>query len=297
MRHRYDLAVTRYICDREKCQTPFDIPSDALYEFAGADDSFFWCAACECEPHARLLGTPAHELPDTLQLPQQFSIRPVPRLDPSDDVELGNLMYRPYSQRSFLRQYLEWLVFCGVDTACEFQPTATCFKKFDAETQRYTDEIDYELVDDCNGSSTCQFLRTETVKPLCENEIVCASIKLLCTKQPPYGLCQTNDEANILRNYLLISGGDHFPMLIPQPSILSGAKRPDFLCFIPITKFQFQTVVVLVDRPGKPERQINNENAIYDNHGYHVRRILVDWDSGFSYFKAARDLKNWVESQ
>ncbi len=296
MRYRYDLAVTRYICDRPKCQTPFDIASDTLYEFTSAEDSNFWCPACECEPCARLLGTPASDLPHTLQLPQQFSIQPVPRLDPSDDVESGNLMYRPYSQRSFLRQYLDWLLLRGVDAVCDFHPSATCFKKFDPDTQRYTDDIAYELVDDCKGSP-CQFLRTETVKPLRDNEIVCDCIKLLCATQPPYGLCQTNDEANILRNYLLISGGDHFPMLIPQPSILSGAKRPDFLCFIPITQFQYQPVAVLVDRPGKPVQELDKENSIYDRQGYHVRRILVDWGSGFSYFKAAREFKNWVESQ
>jgi hypothetical protein len=86
-------------------------------------------------------------------------------------------------------------------------------------------------------------------------------------------------------------------MLIPQPSILSGQKRPDFLCFVPITKFQYQSVAVLVDRPGKPQKEMDDENALYKKEGYFVKRILVDWGRRFSYFKAARALKNWVETQ
>jgi len=84
-------------------------------------------------------------------------------------------------------------------------------------------------------------------------------------------------------------------MLIPQPSILSGAKRPDFLCFVPITKFQYQSVAVLIDRPGKLTREMDDEKALYEKQGYRVYRITVDWETGFSYFKAARQLKNWVE--
>src|SRR6266481_10189618 len=109
MRHQYDLCVTRYICDRPKCQTPIDIPSETLYEFSGVGDSYFWCPTCEDLPSARLLGAPACELPQKLQLLQQFVLQPVPRLEPSDDVNSGNLMYRPYSKRSSLREYLDWL--------------------------------------------------------------------------------------------------------------------------------------------------------------------------------------------
>ena len=85
-------------------------------------------------------------------------------------------------------------------------------------------------------------------------------------------------------------------MMIPQPSILSGQKRPDFLCFAPITKFQYQPVAMLVDRAGKPQAAIDADNAIYRKEGYCVKRILVDPEN-FSYFKAARELKNWVETQ
>lgn len=296
MRYRYDLSITRYICDRPNCKTPIDIPSDTLYQFAGADDSHFWCPACGCEPWARLLGTFASQLPQKLQLPKQFVLQPVPRLDPSYDVDSGNLIYRPYSQRSFLRQYLDWLTLRGVAALCGFFPSATCFKKFEPEIQHYTDEIDYELVDQCNGSP-CQFLRTETLRPLSDSELACTTLKLLCSTDQSYSFCDTKDEGQILRNYLLLSGGDHFPMLIPQPSILSGRKRPDFLCFVPITKFQYHSVAVLVDRPGKGQGQVDNENREYDKQGYTVKRILVDWNNpDFSYFKAARELKSWIES-
>jgi hypothetical protein len=296
MRHKYDLSVTSYICDRKNCQTPIDIPSGTFYEFSGAQDSYFWCPQCEDLPCARLLGAPADSLPEKLPLLRQFVLHAVPRLEPSDDVASSNLMYRPYSQRSFLRQYLDWLALSDADSVCEFKPTATRFKKFDPATQRYTGEIDYELEDQCNGLP-CRFLRAGTLKPLKDDEVRCPVLKLLCSIKKPFGLCETGDEANILRNYLLISGGEHFPMLIPQPSILSGEKRPDFLCFVPITKFQYKPVAVLIDRPVKPQRTIDTEDALYDRHGYSVYRILMDddWKEGVSPFKAARELKNWVE--
>ena len=296
MRQRYDLPITRYICDRRNCQTPIDVPSDTLYEFASAEDSYFWCPTCEDLPHARLLGTPAPSLPQNLQLLQQFVLQPVPRLEPSDDLDSANLMYRPYSQRSFLRQYLDWSILHGADPVCDFRPIATRFKKFDSVTQLYTNEIDYELVDQCSGFP-CRFLRAETLKPLRDDEVACSVINRLCSTGESFRLCQTRDEAKILRKYLLISGGDHFPMMIPQPSILSGQRRADFLCFVPITKFLYQPVAVLVDSPGKLKKETDAENAAYNKEGYFVYRILVDCEKNFSYFRAARDLKNWVETQ
>ena len=296
MRHRYDLAVTRYICDRARCKTTLDVPSDTFYEFAGPNDPAFWCPSCEDLPMARPVGVPATDLPVQLPLLNGFTMHSVPRLEPSDDPSAANLIYRPYSQRSFLRQYVDWLVLKNVDHACHLASSASCFKRFDTNLQRYTDEIDYELIDQCDDGA-CQFLRTETLKPITDDQIHCSTLQMLLRTQTPYGLCQTKDESNILRNYLLISGGDHFPMMIPQPSILSGQKRPDFICFIPLTTFQYQPVAVLIDRPGKLCEDIDAENSIYEDQGYRVKRILVDWDSGFSYFKAARELKNWVESQ
>jgi hypothetical protein len=203
MRQRYDLSITRYICDRKNCQTPIDIPSDTLYEFAGIGDSYFWCPKCEDLPSARLLGALASSLPQKLQLFNQFVLQPVPLLEPADDLNSANLMYRPYSQRSFLRQYLDWLNLRGADPSCAFRPSATRFKKFDLVTQLYTNEIDYELVDHCSGSP-CQFLRTETLKPLRDDEMTCPTINRLCSTKDSFRLCETGDEANILRDYLLI---------------------------------------------------------------------------------------------
>lgn len=296
MRHRYDFAVTRYICDRPRCKTLLDVPSDTIYEFGGPDDFAFWCPSCEDLPFARLVGVPATDLPTQLPLLNGFTLHSVPRLEPSDDPDAANLIYRPFSQRSFLRQYIDWLVLNDADCNCQFNSSTSCFKRFDSDLQRYTDEIDYELIDQCNDGA-CQFLRTETLKFVPDDQIHCSALQLLCGTQTSFRLCETKDESNILRNYLLISGGDHFPMLIPQPSILSGQKRPDFICFIPLTKFQYQPVAVLVDRPGKRPEQIDSENSTYENEGYLVKRILVDWDSDLSYFKAARELKNWVQSQ
>jgi hypothetical protein len=106
------------------------------------------------------------------------------------------------------------------DKMCELEASATCYKRFDPELQRYTDEIDYELVDNCN-STLCQFLRTETLKPLSADEVNCSVLKQLYNIQSRYSLCETGDEAQILWNYLLVTGAEHFPMLIPQASVLS----------------------------------------------------------------------------
>jgi len=289
MRTRYDLSVTRFICDRPTCHTVIDVPSETLYE------GEVWCPRCDSEAWAKYVGTAATQLPDKLQLPKQFHLLPVPRLEPSDDLRSANLLFRPYSQRSFLRQYIEWLKLGRLEHICDFQPSATCFKRYDTERQCYTDEIDYELVDECNGRA-CQFLRTETVKPIRDDELWCVALKNLCSVGKPESFCDTNDEAQLLRNFLLLTGGDHFPMLIPQASILSGQKRPDFLCFVPITAFQYQPTAILVDRPAKPSTALDNETKEYENLGYTVKRILVERDHGFSYFKAARELKNWLAS-
>jgi hypothetical protein len=196
---------------------------------------------------------------------------------------------------SFLRQYIDWLKIKRLEPICAFGSTATCCKKFDAAIQIYTDELDDEIHDDCSNIQ-CKFLRTETLKFLSDDEIYCPVLRQLCDMNGSNNLCQTRDEAQILRNYLLLTGSDHFPMLIPQPSILSGRKRPDFLCFVPITRYQFHKVVVLVDRPGKEPKSVEAEQLAYEHERYLVRRILVDWErTNFSYFNAARDLKNLIE--
>jgi hypothetical protein len=295
MRDKYDLSVTRYIYERSGCESFIDVECETLYEFASADDPTFWCPRCQSEPHVRLFGCAAADLPSKLNLPHAFVLLPVPRLEPSDDLDSSNLLYRPYSQRSFLRQYIGWLKLQAIDEMCELEASATCFKRFNPELQRYTDEIDYELVDNCN-STPCRFLRTAALKPLSTDEVSCSVLKQLCNIRSPYDFCETGDEAQILWNYLLVTGAEHFPMLIPQASILSGRRRPDFLCFVPITRFQYQPVAVLVDRSGKNPAVIDSKNADYHQQGYRVRRILVEGrESGFSYFKAARELKNWIE--
>lgn len=296
MREKYDLCTTKYICSRTKCAMPIEIESTSLYEFAGPDDPAFWCLKCDDLPQAELVGRAAADLPPKLQLRHGFVLLHVPRLEPSDDLDSANLLYRPYSQRSFLRQYINWLKLKGIEPICEISSSATCFKKFDPISQAFIDEIDYEFVDHCDDAP-CQFLRTETIKYIPDDELYCAAVKQLCDTRGPYNLCQTRDEAQILRKYLLLTGSDHFPMLIPQPSLLSGGRRPDFLCFVPITRYQYHGIIILVDRPGKDPQSVKTEQSVYEDKGYLVRRILVDWErNNFGYFKAARDLKNWIES-
>jgi hypothetical protein len=295
MRERYDLAVTRYICNRRRCKTTIDVHSDTFYWFSGEGDPNFWCPTCQDFPSVAIVGCPAQDLPQKLQLLKQFDILLVPRLEPADDVDSSNRLYRPYSKRSFLRQYIDWIKGLGLETHCDFRTGASCFKKFDIGLQRYTDEVDYEIIDECD-SARCRFLTTQSLKPLRAHDLDCTVLQHLCDTKGPYGLCQTGDEAQILHNYLILTGGDHFPMLVPQAAILTGRRRADFLCFLPITKFQYRPVAILVDRPGKNAKTTEAENREYEGQDYSVYRILIDHDDpSFSYFKAARDLKNWLE--
>jgi hypothetical protein len=294
MLQRYELSATRYICTR--CKTTIDVPSDSFYEFSGEMDPNFWCAVCQDFPRAEIVGCPAQNLPRGLQLLKAFEIFSVPRLEPADDNDSANLLYRPYTKRSFLRQYVDWLKIAGFDVPCDFIPAASCFKRFSVESQQYTTEVDYELVDDCSDSP-CRFLRTKSLKPVRQDDLNCWVLNYLCDVKAAHALCQTPDEAQILQNYVTLTGDEHFPMLIPQPSILSGRRRPDFLCFVPITKFQYRIVAVLVDRPGKDSTAMQAEKREYEAQGYVVRRILIDRENpDFSYFKTARNLKNWLES-
>ena len=137
----------------------------------------------------------------------------------------------------------------------------------------------------------CQFLAERVLKPA--ESIDCLAIRTLCDKDKSFGLCQTGDEAMLLQNYLLLTGGDHFPMLVPQPSILHGKRRPDFVCFMPITKFQYYKVAVFVDRPGKNPNMVTAENTEYEQQGFIVKRLLVE--PNMTHFKRARDLVNWLE--
>ncbi len=290
MKDKYDLCVTKYSCRR--CRTPIDVESETFYWFSGPYDPAFWCPACEDLPQADAVGVPAAELPIELQLSKGFCVRAVPPAE-MPDVDSWNLLYRSYSKRSFLQQYLGWVKLKGAESHCEPAPHATVNARFDRHKQVYTKKLEYEITDTC-ADTACQFLRANCLKP---EQVNCSLLRFLCDVKGPYGLCDTGDEAMILQQYLLVTGGEHFPMLIPQPSVLKGKKRPDFICFVPVTKFQYQKVVVLVDRPGKDQAQTSREDADYSGQGFLVRRVLIDpSEVGNSYFKRARELVVWLQS-
>lgn len=287
MKEIYDRRETRYICER--CKTPINVESDTFHWFSGPEDPSFWCPTCEDLPSADVVGTPAQDLPTQLQLPKDFLCRIVPLAEPRD-VQQWNMLHRPYSKRSFLRQYVDWLKLGGADT-CPVESSVTVSSRFDVATQQYTKELIYELSDSCSNAP-CQFLQSRSLQP---DEINCLIIKALCDTKGEHGLCQTGDEAMILQWFLIITGAEHFPMLIPQASILKGKRRPDFVCFIPLGKFQYEKVVVLVDRPGKPTAMVEDENREYQRAGFMVRRIEINTESK-SYFKLARELATWIEN-
>jgi hypothetical protein len=290
MKNRYDFCVTRYRCKR--CGTPIDIESDVFHYFSGPDDSSFWCPTCQDFPYAESVGTPADELPTEIQLPKAFQLRAVPIAEMSD-VNTWNLLYRCYSKRSFFQQYLGWLKLSGAEDLCEPSPNVSVNAKFDHHRQLYTHETEYEITDTC-ADATCQFLRAGCLKP---EQVSCTLVRLLCDVKGTFGMCQTGDEAMILQWFLLMTGDEHFPMLIPQPSVLKGKRRPDFMCFVPVTKFQYHKVVVLVDRPGKDRELTKGEDTQYKDEGFLVRRIDVDpADHSNSHFKRARELVLWLQS-
>ena len=284
MIEHYELSVTKYSCGR--CSMPIDVPSEAFYWFSGPEDPNFWCSNCQDLPQAKILGTPAEALPARLDLPKGFVLQAVPRNVNPD--ELSWKLYRPYSKRSFLRQYMDWLNAAG-QSSCTWSSTASVFPKFDPGRQQYSKEIDCEVADICNGVP-CQFLHSRLQKP---EKPACSIIALLCDTKGSFGPCQTGDEAMLLQWFLLLTGSSHWPMLIPQPSILSGKRRPDFVCFVPISKFQYQKVVVLVDRPGKASAAVDAETKDYEDEGFTILRIIIDESA--SYFKLARDLKTRLE--
>lgn len=300
MKDRYDLRATKYICNRSKCGTIIEIESESFYWFgrmpdgvsySPTDDPNFWCPSCNDFPLAEILGSPADDLPLELQHPKGFVCHIVPKAEPSD-VEKWNMLYRPFSKRSFLQQYLAWLRDGGVNLVCNWQPSVIVESRFDTARQEYTGDLDYEIEETCNGS-ICQFLREQAIKPI---DVQCPVIELLCDVNGKWGLCQTGDEAWILKWFLIFTGSVHFPMLIPQSSILSGKRRPDFLCFVPVTKFQYKKVAILVDRLGKSPDSISAEDKEYVSEGYIVKRLEIDRSNGGkTYFKHARDLKIFLE--
>jgi len=149
--------------------------------------------------------------------------------------------------------------------------------------------MDYQIRDTC-GLAACHFLAHAKLKP---EFTACKVIEVLCSSNSEHGLCDTRDEAALLRHYIEFTGTDHFPMLIPQPALFTGRRRPDFLVLVPITRFQYRFVIVLIDRPGKSDDRVRTENEDYTRHGYVVKRLTVGGQE--SHFKLARDLKNWIE--
>jgi hypothetical protein len=288
MKNSYDHNVTLYKCRR--CNSPLEIESNSFYWFCGLDDANFWCPACEDLPQAEIVGHPAENLPIDLVLPKGFTLKIMPLLEPHE-VDNGNILYRPYSKRSFLRQYIEWIILSG-GSPCSLLSDITVSPSFDTAKQVYTSSLDYRIYDSCNCSD-CQFLQSKTVKP---EDIKCSIIRMLCDTKSNYGLCQTGDEAMILQHYLMLTGAEHFPMLIPQVSILKGKRRPDFLCFVPLSRFQYCKIVILIDRFGKLKANIDTENNEYQKEGYIVKRISIDpQDYNKSYFKIARELSLWIQ--
>ncbi|MBI3665220.1 MAG: hypothetical protein HY236_03180 [Acidobacteria bacterium] len=53
-------------------------------------------------------------------------------------------------------------------------------------------------------------------------------------------------------------------------------------------------MAVLVDRPGKDPRLVKGEDDDYEECRFVVKRITVDGHG--SYFKAAREIKNWLDN-
>lgn len=188
MKRVYDNDITRYYCKR--CRTPIEVESDRSYWFTGPDDPEFWCSACQDLPQAETLGTPAENLPTRFLLPKGFLCRPVPLVELSE-IRNANLLYRPYSKRSFLRQYADWLVLQGLDRPCLLRSQVLAGATFDPQAQEYTTAIDYQITDGC-GERSCAFLRLQAVSP---TELECQVAQLLCDTRGQYGLCQTGDEA------------------------------------------------------------------------------------------------------
>jgi hypothetical protein len=286
VKDKYFRSLSLYECRR--CHMPIEVESEQFYWFGGPDDPNFWCPNCQDLPQADIIGAPAEQLPAELHLPKGFTIMIVPPAEPAD-VKTWNAKFKPYSKRSFLRQYLDWVKLSGLGAPCSLNSCLTAFAPFDVVTQQYDNAVIYQVADLCDGRP-CQFLRNETMKP---TDVNCDTIWLLCDVRGTYGLCETGDEAMFLQQYLLLSGDEHFPMLIPQPSILKGARRPDFVAFVPVTKFQYHKVAILVDRPGKDANQMRSEENDYEQDGYVVRRVLIDGQG--SYYKKARELILWME--
>jgi hypothetical protein len=292
MKDIYDLRKTIYQCKR--CDGPIEVESDEFYSFGGPDDPAFWCSNCEDLPWADIVGEPAQHLPGSLRLAKGFDLKIVPILSPirPGDPAKYSLLFRPYSKRSFLHQYLAWVRASSSETFCSWAYDISFSAAFDRSRQEYVEDLEYTISDRCN-ERLCQVLRSEGLKP---QEPYCTVLKLLCDVRGQFGLCETGDEAMILQHYLLITGVEQFPMLIPQVSLLEGKRRADFVAFVPVSRYQYHKVAVLIDRRGKDSTQKRTEETDYLGAGYIVHRIMIDPNVGKSYFKKARELVLWMRA-
>src|SRR5439155_22238331 len=137
-----------------------------------------------------------------------------------------------YSKRSFLRQYLDWLLMRSAGLRCRLSSSISAAPKFDLRSQSYSAQMDYQIRDTC-GLAACHFLAHAKLKP---EFTACKVIEVLCSSNSEHGLCDTRDEAALLRHYIEFTGTDHFPMLIPQPALFTGRRRPDALVLRPVTR-------------------------------------------------------------
>ena len=209
MKAKYEDARTRYYCGR--CNYPIEVECDSFYEFSGPNDPNFWCPNCEDLPRAMLAGVRATSLPQELRLRDRFTLHIVPTAEPGD-IRAYGLLYKPYSKRLFLRQYLDWLLMQSVDVRCRLCSSTSAAPKFDLTSQSYSADMDYQIQDSC-GSAPCHFLSHTKLKPESSS---CSALDLLCDPKSEHGLCDTGDEAAILRHYIEFTGAAHYPMLIPQ---------------------------------------------------------------------------------
>jgi hypothetical protein len=110
-------------------------------------------------------------------------------------------------------------------------------------------------------------------------------------------LCQTDDEANVLRYYLSLVKGRNFPMLIPQARLgIAERRRPDFVLFVPLQSLKYRRYAIELDGGHIGDEfvasdQERNKELILNK--YLVRNLR----SGEEYYKEVKDLVEQVEAE
>lgn len=128
----------------------------------------------------------------------------------------------------------------------------------------------------CQGSGRCHL-----VSGWSTGQETCPCWEFIST------LCQSDSERQFLHYYLRfaydISGGDEFPMLIPQVRLATGRIRVDFVAFVPETRWKWHWYAIEIDTPIHHPRDDEVERAeIIRNEGYILKRITpekkwLDW--------------------